>query len=91
MFPRHAAPRAATAPPDGRRDDPAGTRCPSHFKQSEAGVLLPEVGPGEIDWPGQLAALRAIGYTGRRLFEIPPGAPIWARLERSRRYLESIS
>jgi sugar phosphate isomerase/epimerase len=61
-----------------------------HFKQSDAGALLPVVGPGEVDWPGQLAALRAIGYTGPQLFEIPPGPEIWERLEQSRRYLDSI-
>lgn len=56
-----------------------------HLKQSQDGALLPEVGPGEIDWPAQRAALQKIGYTGPCLFEIPPGPEIWERLERSRR------
>jgi sugar phosphate isomerase/epimerase len=59
-----------------------------HLKQSRSGVLLPEVEPGDIDWPGQMAALRQIGYAGPRLFEIPPDPDIWNRLERSRRYVE---
>jgi sugar phosphate isomerase/epimerase len=58
-----------------------------HFKQTRSGEPYPEVGPGDIDWPAQLAALRSIGYEGSRLFEIPAGPDIWERLERSREYL----
>ena len=55
------------------------------------GEAAPEVGPGDVDWPAQLAALKEIKYTGARLFEIPAGPDIWDRLERSRKYLEGVS
>jgi sugar phosphate isomerase/epimerase len=58
-----------------------------HLKQAKSGEESPEVGPGEIDWPGQWGALQHMGYAGPRLFEIPPGGDIWERLERSRRFL----
>jgi sugar phosphate isomerase/epimerase len=61
-----------------------------HYKQNRDGTPHPEVGPGEIDWAAQLAALKRIGYTGACLFEIPPGSDIWERLDRSRRYLEGL-
>jgi sugar phosphate isomerase/epimerase len=61
-----------------------------HLKQARAGSLLSVLGPGEIDWPAQWAALRRMGYAGPRLFEIPAGREIWERLEQSRRYLDDI-
>jgi sugar phosphate isomerase/epimerase len=61
-----------------------------HYKQSREDAAAPDVGPGDIDWPAQRDALRRIGYTGPRLFEIPAGPDIWDRLERSRHYLEEL-
>jgi sugar phosphate isomerase/epimerase len=55
-----------------------------HLKQTRSGTPLPDLATGDIDWPRQLAALEQIGYTGPRLFEIPPGPEIWDALERSR-------
>src|SRR5207244_188409 len=51
-----------------------------HFKQSRSGEQLPAIGPGEIDWLGQLQALRRKGYAGPQLFEIPAGPDIRERL-----------
>lgn len=61
-----------------------------HYKQSHNDAAAPDVGPGDVDWPAQRDALRRIGYTGPRLFEIPAGDDIWERLERSREYLAEL-
>ncbi|HEU4754869.1 MAG TPA: TIM barrel protein [Armatimonadota bacterium] len=61
-----------------------------HFKQSRAGRLLGDVEDGEIDWRAILSVLRARGYHGPALFELPPGPDIWQRLERSAAYIRDL-
>jgi sugar phosphate isomerase/epimerase len=61
-----------------------------HFKQGGPGALEREVGDGPLDWRALLAALRARGYRGPALFEIPAGEDIWERLERSTDYIRAL-
>lgn len=62
-----------------------------HFKQGRERALLPDVtGPGDLDWPALLSALRERGYRGPALFEIPAGPAIWERLEASTAYIRSL-
>ena len=61
-----------------------------HFKQGRGGELQRDVGDGDLDWAVILAALDQRGYQGPALFEIPPGADIWDRLERSTDYIHEI-
>jgi sugar phosphate isomerase/epimerase len=61
-----------------------------HFKQSVGGVLQGDVADGDIDWSAILAEMRRGDFRGPALFELPSGPDIWARLDRSRRYLQSL-
>lgn len=61
-----------------------------HFKQLRGGAVIPEMGEGDLDWPALVAAMRDRGYRGPALFEIPPGADIWHRLEEGTSYVRAL-
>jgi sugar phosphate isomerase/epimerase len=61
-----------------------------HFKQVRDGEPLVDVREGDVDFRAILTALRARGYRGPALFEIPPGPDIWDRLGQSTGYITSL-
>lgn len=61
-----------------------------HFKQSVGSQVLGDVREGDLDWAEILGAIRASGFSGPALYEIPGGDDIWERLERSDAYLRPL-
>jgi len=61
-----------------------------HFKQLRSGVLQHTVEEGDLDWFALLSTLRARGYRGPALFEIPADECAWEHLERSRAYIQEL-
>ncbi len=61
-----------------------------HIKQSHQGAPLPYVAEGDVDWPGVLALIAAMGYAGPTLLEIAPSDDVWGNVERSRAYVTGV-
>ena len=59
-----------------------------HLKQRRQGMILSEVGQGDLDWGQLLATLETNQHAGPWLFEIAPSRHVWECLERSIQYLE---
>jgi len=57
-----------------------------HFKQSRAGRVLEDLGPGDLHWDQLAGVLLPRGDCGPGLFEIAPSAGIWDALDRSIEY-----
>jgi hypothetical protein len=61
-----------------------------HLKQRVAGAISVRLEPGDVDWPQQLALLKAASYAGPYLFETAPSEDVWQCLADSRQYLADI-
>ncbi len=61
-----------------------------HFKQSRAGRVLGDMGPGELDWGDLAESLAGLGDCGPGLFEIAPTADVWDALDRSVEYAVAV-
>lgn len=54
-----------------------------HIKQRRSGVVQPQVGDGDLDWPKLLETLQRRGHTAPVLLEVAPHVEVWANLENS--------
>jgi sugar phosphate isomerase/epimerase len=61
-----------------------------HLKQRCGGTVSTRLGPGEVNWRKQLAALTRSGYAGPFLFETAPTEDVWGCLADSGGYLAKL-
>ncbi len=61
-----------------------------HIKQAIAGVVQPDIVPGDIQWREHLSAVERLGFEGPVLYELAASENVWERLAASRKYLAGL-
>lgn len=62
-----------------------------HLKQTRAGISLPQIGDGDVDYYAILKSLASKGYAGPLIVEIPAHPNAFENLSDSYKYLSEIS